>query len=91
MNQFKPKQIQIVPADQILNGAQILEKNFTIRHIILNTMDTFETIKWCVKNRLIQNSCKCIHCDGDMTLIKWKGVNDGKMWNCHKCRKKTIH
>ena len=69
----------IVNPNEIHNVSQMMAEKHTITHLVHAMPDTWSSIQWCARRRLIRNPMICQRCNLECGLIDRGDVTDGKM------------
>lgn len=78
----------IIPENEIMDRNEILREETNITVLARAMPDTWQSVKWCARHRLISNSFMCNRCDVQCSLISRSDISDSKTWYCRGCKNK---
>ena len=78
--------MQLVCNREVVYFNQIIDREFLLVDIVINTQDISRAIDFAAELGLIPNSAVC--CSESMVLVNRTSVSDGKVWRCSVCRRR---
>lgn len=82
----RANRFQIVPVNEVMNNAQILQETWRLVTLSRELGDTGAAMQWLARRRLIRNSLLCGNCNAPCQLQNRSTIHDGKHWACEPCR-----